>query len=340
MLNLERHWYRSSYSWLAYVLLPLSGIFYLLTTLRRFLYRIKVKKSHRFFVPVIVVGNITVGGTGKTPFVIWLANFLIIQGLRPGIVSRGVGGQQQRLPRWVDKSSDPAFLGDEAILLAKQSNCPVVVGIDRVAAVKELLAKTACNVVISDDGLQHYRLKRDIEIAIIDGRRGLGNRTLLPAGPLRELPSRLEEVDFVVKHVASSEQQITKNEYKMLLRGNVLVSVKDEQQKIPFNQFLHKKVHAVAAIGHPQRFFDTLRREGFDIIEHVFLDHYLYQSQDFDFGDALPIIMTEKDAVKCRLFSDERFWYLPVTMAMDTLFCERLLTILNPALVGEVVNGK
>lgn len=311
---MERHWYRSSYDFVTFPLLPLSWMFKSIVSVRRFLYRSKFKKSYEFPVPVIVVGNITVGGTGKTPFVIWLANFLRQQGLQPGIVSRGVGGKQERKPRWVNQDSDPSQVGDEAILLIKRSQCPVVIGIDRVAAVKELLANSTCNIVISDDGLQHYRLSRDIEIAIVDGIRNLGNRSLLPAGPLRESPKRLQEVDFVVRHGEAGV-----NEYGMTLFGNKLVSVKRTDQAIDLNQF--SKVHAVAGIGNPERFFASLEKQGLTIVRHPFKDHYLYQESDFNFGDDLPIVMTEKDAVKCLRFADERFWCLPV----DVQIAESLL---------------
>ncbi len=312
-LTLESHWYRSSYSWLTVLLLPLSWLFRLVVAIRYFLYRFKIKKSFKFNVPVIVVGNMTVGGTGKTPFVIWLAQFLQKEGFTPGIVSRGVGGEQLSVPYWVDATADPAMVGDEALLLVRRTHCPMVVGVDRVAAVKELLQKSNCNIVISDDGLQHYRLGRMIEIAIIDGERRFGNGCLLPAGPLREPLKRLQRVDVVVVNGDQSE----KNEECMHLQGNKLVSLVKNHQIQSVTEFKNKTVHAIAGIGNPSRFFSALLHEKIQLIEHVFPDHYLYQASDIHFPDDLPVIMTEKDAVKCIGFADERHWYLPVQAEMS-----------------------
>ena len=327
MANLERYWYRSSLNLLTFLLLPLAFIFRCAVALRRFLYRKKIFKSHRFSVPIIVVGNITVGGTGKTPFVTWLVQTLRAHGYRPGVVSRGVGGQQQLLPRWVNVHSNPIEVGDEAILLAKRTECSVVIGVDRVAVVKELLDKTDCNVVISDDGLQHYRLARDIEIAIIDGDRRLGNRQFLPAGPLRESPQRLNEVDFVIcnRAVGGARNPIFQRGCDMELRGNFLVSVRNDEQKIQIENIQGKKIHALAAIGNPQRFFNSLRDRNIEVIEHVFPDHYIYHADDLVFADDLMIVMTEKDAVKCRHFANEKCWYLPVDVKIDPILSEQIL---------------
>lgn len=321
---MERHWYRSSYTVLTILLLPLSLIFRGLVTLRRFLYRRNILKTYHFSVPIIVVGNITVGGTGKTPFVIWLAQLLKSQGFLPGIVTRGVGGRQQPSPRWINRESSPAEVGDEAILLAKRTQVPVVVGIDRVAAVRELLAKTNCNVVISDDGLQHYRLGRHIEIAIMDGARGLGNENFLPAGPLRESPARLAEVDFVIW-----QDEKKSHPFSMQLLGDKLVCVKDEANTILLESIRHKQVHACAAIGNPVRFFTHLKNKNISIREHNFPDHYLYRQEDFNFGDDKMIIMTEKDAVKCQFFATEKYWYLPVEAVVSEEFEKLFLDTLR-----------
>lgn len=321
-MDIERHWYSRSLTALTLWLLPLSWIFYGIITLRSILYRNHIKKSQHFPVPIIVVGNITVGGTGKTPLVIWLTHWLRAQGYRPGIVSRGVGGQQSKHPRSVLPDSLAEQVGDEALLLAKRSQCPVMLCIDRVAAVNMLLATTDCNIVIADDGLQHYRLARDIEIAVIDGDRRFGNACLLPAGPLREPISRLQHVDFVMVQGIAND-----NEFAMSLRGDEWVSVMDAEMKKPFSSF--KKAHAFAAIGNPERFFTRLRQAGIDVIPHYFQDHYRYRACDFDLGDDLPILMTEKDAVKCQDFADDRFWYLPVDMQVDPLFENQLLAKLT-----------
>lgn len=313
-MNIEHLWYRKSYSF-TYLLYPFALIFRLLITVRSFLYRINLLKKVHFTQPVIVIGNITVGGTGKTPFVIWLAEFLKKQGLKPGIVSRGVGSRNKhRKPRRVMPHDDPRDVGDEAVLITQRTLCPMVVAIDRVQAVKELLAYTDCNVVIADDGLQHYRLARDIEIAIIDGERGFGNGFLLPAGPLREKPARLKRVDFVIEHGKYNE---------MYLQGSQAVSLLNSAFH-PLNSLAGKTWHAVTGIGNPKRFFSLLRKEGFSIIEHAFPDHHLYTCKDFDFGDQLPIMMTEKDAVKCKAFADSRFWYLPVDAIIDAGLQQRL----------------
>lgn len=314
-----KSWYQYSLTLTTILLLPLSWIFRVVVALRYFLYRCGIKKIVRFPVPIIVIGNITVGGTGKTPLVIWLADFLKSRGYTPGIVSRGIGGKQQRTPYFVEKNSDPALVGDEALLIARNTDCPLVICIDRAAAVEELLKKTACDIVISDDGLQHYRLGRDIEIALIDGARGLGNRQLLPAGPLREAPSRLNRVDFIVRQGKASY-----GEYAMQLHGDTLVSLRD-QNSIPFEKWRGKTVHAVAGIGNPERFFSSLRAAGFNCIPHAFPDHHHYQAGDFSFHDALPIVMTEKDAVKCELFCDERFWFVPVKAVVDEKLGEEIL---------------
>jgi tetraacyldisaccharide 4'-kinase len=333
-LNLEQHWYRKSYTWLTLLLLPLSGLFYFIISLRQFCYRIGLKKTIHFPVPVIVIGNITTGGTGKTPLVIALAKFLKAEGFNPGIVSRGVGGMKHNVPQIVNEKSDAAVVGDEALLLAKKTECPMVVCIDRVAAVRELLDLSQCNLVIADDGLQHYRLGRAIEIAVMDGARRYGNGCLLPAGPLRELPTRLKKVDCIVTQgeTGNITMQLKGDELRAIQGGAITMQLKGDElhaiqsgAKKPVDQLAHQIVHAVAAIGNPTRFFATLRSKGLNIIEHVFPDHYLFKEQDFDFSDRHSIIMTEKDAVKCETFADERFWYLPVKAIVDKRLGELLL---------------
>jgi tetraacyldisaccharide 4'-kinase len=322
--NLQRHWYQPKLTLLAALLLPLAWVFRCVVSARRFFYKTHFKKIHRFTAPIIVVGNITVGGTGKTPLVIWLAKFLAENGFKPGIVSRGIGGRKQLTPRWIDSHDDPHEVGDEAILLAKHTQCPVVIGLNRVAAVRELLQHSDCNIVISDDGLQHYAMHRDIEIAVIDGERQLGNRALLPAGPLREPPQRLKQVDFIVHHGQSSSDRMV-----MKLEGKQLISVENEYIKKSLHDFAHQRVHAVAAIGHPERFFSQLTQCKLQLIEHVFSDHYLFEKNDIDFADELPVIMTEKDAVKCKDFVNGRHWYLPVEAKVDIRLGRELLSKLN-----------
>ncbi|MES2217865.1 MAG: tetraacyldisaccharide 4'-kinase [Pseudomonadota bacterium] len=318
MRFVENHWYRDTHSFLSFCLLPLSLLFGAVVYARRALYRSGLKKTYHAPVPVIVVGNITTGGTGKTPLVIWLANFLKAQGYKPGIVSRGCGGDGTI--KSVAKNSSAKEAGDEAVLIARRTGCVVVTATDRVAAVQKLLAEQDCDIVISDDGLQHYRLGRQVEIAMVDGSRRFGNQSLLPAGPLREPVSRLRQVDFVV-----TQQQAGVDEFEMVLDGDEVVAVNNAGLTKSLQDFKGTQVHAVAALGNPQRFFTSLRAQGIYIIEHRYPDHYHFRKKDLYFGDDLPVIMTEKDAVKCAAVVDPRHWYLPVQAVMAPLFGESLL---------------
>lgn len=323
MLDMASYWYRQKKYRLFWLLVPVALLFRAVTALRRFLYQFGVLHSYRFPVPVIVVGNITVGGTGKTPFVIWLTQQLILHGYKPGIVSRGVGGQKQLVPHLVQASDSPQHVGDEALLLQRRSHCPVVICIDRVAAVRKLLTH-GCDVVISDDGLQHYRLARDIEIAIVDGARRFGNGWVLPAGPLREPITRLKKVNFVVVNGGD-----THDSYTMALESDVLVSVTNPGEEKILSALQATSVHAVAGIGHPARFFAQLSRAGLQVIPHAFPDHYLYQATDFNFNDTLPILMTEKDAVKCEAFADQRFWWLRIKTIVTEKLIHQILACLK-----------
>ncbi|OGT45680.1 MAG: tetraacyldisaccharide 4'-kinase [Gammaproteobacteria bacterium RIFCSPHIGHO2_12_FULL_41_20] len=316
---LERCWYRPHFHILSLLLLPLSWLFLCGVGIRHCLYRCGIKTTYRFSVPVIVVGNISVGGTGKTPFVIWLAKLLRAQGWQPGIVSHGIGGHVHTRPRKVYAQDEVAVVGDEALLLVRHTGCPLVVCKDRVAAVRALLAdSTSCDVVISDDGLQHYALGRDIEVAIVDGERRFGNGWLLPAGPLREPLSRLQRVDKVIVNGSAD----------MLLQSYPWAAVQ-EGISAGMSPLPGTTIHAVAAIGNPGRFFAYLRKQGFTIIEHIFPDHYLYQAADLNFTDSLPIVMTEKDAVKCARFADARFWYVPVEAIVADEVRAYLLNLLS-----------
>lgn len=322
MKRLDELWYASSFTSL--LLAPLGWLFCFLATLRRMAYRLGLLTIQRMPVPVIVVGNITVGGTGKTPLVAWLARFLKQVGYTPGIVSRGYGGRNENRVQTVGSDSDPAMAGDEAILLARRSGCRVVVGADRVAAARALLEQGYCDVIISDDGLQHFRLGRDVEIAVIDGVRRLGNRRCLPAGPLREPVRRLRHVDIVVVNGAREE-----GAYSMHLTGFEAVNLLDEGLSRPLAEFRGDEVHAVAGIGNPVRFFSQLRENGLHAVEHPFPDHYPYQPVDLAFTDGRPLLMTEKDAVKCRGFAQSHFWYVPVEARLDKGFGERVLALLK-----------
>jgi tetraacyldisaccharide 4'-kinase len=318
-------WYRRS-PWLL-LLLPLSLLYRVATSLRRLLYRAGLLKMHRLPVPVIVVGNLAVGGTGKTPLVAWLAEYLKQAGYRPGIVARGYGGRAGHWPQQVRPDSDPVMVGDEAVLLAARSGCPMAVGPDRVAAARSLLEHRDCDLILSDDGLQHYALQRDIEIAVIDGVRRFGNGFYLPAGPLREPVKRLARVDLVVVNGLGN-----RGEYPMTMRLNSVHELQDgEAAARDLRSFRGQSVHAVAGIGNPERFFAALRQAGLRLEEHIFPDHHLYARGDLEFGDGRPVIMTEKDAVKCRGFGMRNCWYAPATIEMPREFATRVSTLLTDA---------
>ncbi len=312
------------------VLLPLSWLFRAVAWLRRAIYTSRLLNVYRAPIPVIVVGNISVGGNGKTPLVIWLAETLRGYGFKPGIIARGYRGRARSWPQLVRADSDPVAVGDEAIVLARRTRLPVAVGPRRADDVVALLRHSDANIIISDDGLQHYALARDIEIAVLDGVRRTGNGTCLPAGPLREPPSRLDEVDLVVTNGLAS-----RGEFPMRYRPGPLRRVGDARVAVPLEEFAPKVVHAVAAIGNPEGFLALLKRHGFRCTAHRFPDHHRYQAQDFDFGDDAPIVMTEKDAVKCEHFCDDRFWYLPIEAELPDVFERRLKTLLKKIFDGQ-----
>jgi tetraacyldisaccharide 4'-kinase len=289
-------------------------LFAAIAAARRSLYRMGILRAARVGIPVVVVGNITAGGSGKTPVVLWVVQALAAQGWRPGIVSRGYGGRVSTLreaPAAVHRASDPAVVGDEPVLLAQRSGCPVWVGADRVAACRALRTHhPECDVLVLDDGLQHYALARDVEIAVVDAR-GFGNGRRLPAGPLREPVSRLQEVDAVVCNGASGVQG-----FAMRLEGRGFVRLM-EPASPPEGSPGARRVHAVAGIGDPPRFFRHLEALGLEVVPHAFPDHHPFAAADLDFGDALPVVMTEKDAVKCAGFARPDWWMLPVAAEID-----------------------
>lgn len=322
MDGLQRHWYRITP--LHLILLPLSLLFRLLAAIRRALYRSGILASAKLPVPVIVVGNVTVGGSGKTPLTLWLAQQLIEDGWHPGIVSRGyTQGQSSRTaPQPVYATSDPAAVGDEPVLMAQRKLCPVWVGRDRAAAGHALLqAHPECDVLLSDDGLQHYRLQRDVEIAVIDGARRFGNGQLLPAGPLREPVSRLNNVEAVVIHGGGTQA----GEFGMQLHGDVFYNLLNPETTARAGDFNGMRVHAIAGIGHPQRFFHHLQHLGISAQQHPFPDHHRYAEEEIPFADADAILMTEKDAVKCTAFATEKCWVLRVDAQPDPSLFQHLL---------------
>lgn len=322
MKRLDHYWYARS-PWLV-LLTPFSLLFRILVRLRRSAYRRGLLRSRRIDAPVIVVGNITVGGTGKTPLVAWLAGYLGEQGFKPGIIARGYGGRAASWPQQVRADSDPAVVGDEAVLLAGMTGCPMAVGPDRVAAAEALLKFNDCDLVICDDGLQHYALQRDIEIIVIDGVRRFGVGFMLPAGPLREPVSRLQQADLLVVNGIGAS-----GEHPMKLKSGPAHHLRDPGVTKPLSDFRDFKVHAVAGIGNPERFFQSLRQVIRRVEEHPFPDHYRYRASDLRFEDDAPVLMTAKDAVKCRRFAFGNEWYVPVRAELSRDFQLRLGTLLE-----------
>ncbi|MDC0598568.1 tetraacyldisaccharide 4'-kinase [Gammaproteobacteria bacterium] len=320
-------WYKKSV-WLV-LLKPLSFIFRIVSEYRRRQFSKGRKKQYQADIPVIVVGNISVGGTGKTPLVIYLVEQLKKAGYSPGVVSRGYRSKAKSYPFKVLPDSSPLESGDEALLIAQNTQCPVIIDADRVAAVKILEQDYDCDVILSDDGLQHYRMARDIEIAVVDGTRGFGNGLLFPAGPLREKPSRLTEVDYVICN-SKSNAEVPVNSVPMELISQSLCHIKSgEHFPVDEKAGNRQKVHAVAGIGNPERFFTSLCECGFDIITHVFKDHHQYSKADISFDDELDVVMTEKDALKCKGFAGEKDWYLKVEAVLRASFMQNLLTQLK-----------
>lgn len=318
----QAQWYKFSF-WQV-LLVPFSWLFRLLSLSRRMAYRAGIFKVWRAPVPVIVVGNLTVGGTGKTPLTLWMAHFLAARGYRPGIVSRGYGGRAPGA-RAVNASDAAAEVGDEPLLLARRSACPVWVGKIRPAAARGLLAAhPECDVLICDDGLQHHALARDVEIAVI-GRDGLGNGLLLPAGPLREPASRLRSVDAVV----TDAEHAAPGRFAMRLVGATFRNVLDNGRTAIAADLAGLNLHAVAGIGNPQRFFDSLKLLGLSFVSHPFPDHHPYQAGDLQFEGAQAILMTEKDAVKCAAFAQPHWWYLEVDAQVSEALGEHILNIIR-----------
>jgi tetraacyldisaccharide 4'-kinase len=338
--SLERRWYGDAGPlWLA----PLSFLYGAAMGLRSILYRIGLRHRVRVGVPVVVVGNLTVGGTGKTPLVAWLSQHLSACGMRVAIVSRGYGGRARGVNR-VTVHSRASEVGDEPLLLAKRSQATVFVGKDRVAAAKAAVADRA-DIVISDDGLQHLALKRDCEIVVIDGQRGFGNGCLLPRGPLRELPRRLRRVNAVVVNGAATQpgfelpKFVQDTRFQMNLRPGDAWPVRGGASLRSLSSFRGAGVHAVAAIGNPQRFFDMLRSAGLTVYEHPMPDHHPFKPGDLNFGDALPVVMTEKDAVKCAAFADERCWFVPVTAEFSEAESRALIDVVLARVHAHLTSG-
>ncbi|WP_119628766.1 tetraacyldisaccharide 4'-kinase [Methylocaldum marinum] len=327
---LQREWYEKPSP--NPFLIPLAATFRKIVTIRRWTYRRGVKRVSRLPVPAIVVGNLTVGGTGKTPLIVWLARFLKEKGFRPGIISRGYGAARARQPLQVFENSDPQDVGDEPLLIARRTACPVFVFHQRVEAANALLEKTGCNIILSDDGLQHYALDRDLEIVVVDGSRRFGNGLCLPAGPLREPVERLNSVDMTVSSEATAP-----GAYAMFLEGEIAVNLQDESVKRPLESFCGHPFVAIAGIGNPGRFFRHLGTFGLQFDCREFPDHHRYRAEDLAFAEECSLVMTEKDAVKCVAFANSNFWYVPVEARLPTEFGKNLLTLLKAKCDGQKI---
>ncbi|MDU8924517.1 tetraacyldisaccharide 4'-kinase [Pasteurellaceae bacterium LIM206] len=300
-----KFWYSKAKT--AYLLLPFSLLFRLISSVRRGLFKLGLLKSYRAPVPVIIVGNLSVGGNGKTPVVIWLVQALRQKGLRVGVISRGYGSQSKVYPLLVKADTDPVEGGDEPVLIAKRTGAPVCISPERRQAIELLLAQSPCDIIVSDDGLQHYRLQRDFEIVVMDAVRGFGNGLLLPAGPLRELPDRLKTVDLVIANGQANRYA----QAVMTLVPRYAVNLVTCEKR-PLTEF--EQVVAVAGIGNPQRFFQMLQGLNIRLIEtHAFRDHQKFTPELFEkLPKTAPHFMTEKDAVKCMAFALPNWWYVPV----------------------------
>ena len=313
---------------------PLSWLYGGAVSARRAAYKRGLLQSHAISRPVIVVGNLTVGGTGKTPLTIWLANHLRQRGLEVGLVSRGYGREQNGL-RVVRPDSSWQEVGDEPLILQRRTGCMTIVASDRVAGARELVARGA-QVILADDGLQHLRMRRDCEIVVVDGTRGFGNGRVLPAGPLRESGSRARAVDALVVNGGTPTEplrgvptELAAAALRMRLVAAEARQLRGAEQVQPLEAFRDRPVHAVAGIGNPQRFFADLRARGIEVIEHPFPDHHVFAPADLDFGDGLAVLMTEKDAVKCRAIAGPRLWYVPVEAAFSDADSRRLLDLVT-----------
>jgi len=308
--RLDAYWYSNNA--VAQWLRPIAFVYCCLVVVRRTLYKLRLLSVYRPPVPVIVVGNMTVGGTGKTPLVIWLVKQLLKEGYSPGVVSRGYGGQARSWPQQVRPDSDPRTVGDEAVIIARQLAVPMAVGPKRAHAARALLEKSQIDVLVSDDGMQHYALGRDIEIAVVDGVRRFGNKHCLPAGPLREPLWRLGAADHIVVKGLAGQGEVA-----MSYTQGRITNLQDSSKTITWEELQRTPVHLVAGIGHPKHFFEQVSQKGIESIEHSFDDHHSFESEDLNFGDEYPVLMTEKDAIKCRAFASENLWYLPIEADVD-----------------------
>jgi tetraacyldisaccharide 4'-kinase len=311
-------------------LMPLSVVFGVVAALRRLAFRVGLLRSIRMDRPVIVVGNISVGGTGKTPLVIWITEFLQARGATVGVVTRGYGGSATSWPQVVTKDSQAQDVGDEAVLIAHRTAALVVAGPDRVATARRAI-ELGATVIVLDDGLQHYRLVRDFEIAVIDAQRRLGNGWLLPAGPLREPAERLQRADVVV--ATQRESDLIRGLDNEIFANHSIVEAEcvTTSERRPLSSFAERIVHAVAGIGNPDAFFTMLRAHGLQIDARALPDHAGLTVNDVTFDDDAPVLMTEKDAVKCRSFANDRHWAVRLDVTFNAADEARLADALTKA---------
>lgn len=303
----------------------IAPVYAAVVALRRLMYRRGWRKQHHPGVPVIVVGNLVAGGSGKTPLVIALVQHLQKAGFVPGVASRGYGRAEPKTARWVEAGMDPIYTGDEPLLIATMTGAKVRVDRDRVAAASALVSQ-GCNVIVCDDGLQHYRLARDIEIEVQDVRRRYGNGRMLPAGPLREPLERAADCAFRVVNcgVAVETKASGLGEWAMHLAVGRVRALSGGRE-LSLQKFADQRVHAVAGIGEPERFFGMLREHGIGVVPHAFPDHYAYAAEDFDLGSPLPVLMTEKDAVKCASFAQPNWYSVPIDAQLPEAFWDELI---------------
>ena len=317
---LNHLWYGKSA--VAKLLLPISFVFSAAARSRK---NKQLKQQIKFRVPVVVIGNISVGGTGKTPMTIFLVEELTKIGLRVGVATRGYGGSLKSTTR-VQQSHNAETVGDEPWLMYTRLDAPIVIGADRVNVIATLIDKYSCNIVVCDDGLQDYRFFHDVEICMVDGQRLYGNQHLLPAGPLRESIQRIDACDFVVVN-SKSVPEISMDSMQICFDG--LININNPEETKLLSDFVNDKVHAIAGIANPDKFFELLKQEGLSIVEHVFPDHARYNKQELSFDDGAPVIMTEKDAVKCLHLNIDNAWYLPVSAKLPDNFIARLQSKLS-----------
>ncbi len=314
----RNHWQTKNFVSIA--LLPLSVLYGLYGTTRRIFYRLRNRVGTRLPAMVIVVGNISVRGTGKSPVVIWLVRLLKAVGYRPGVICRAADDSAISQPQLVTTKSDPACVGDEAVLIAKRSRCPVALGRQRTEVGKALVKQYNCNVLICYGGLQDYGVIRDIEVLVVDGKRRYGNGYCLPSGPLRESAARVRNADFIVCNGRAMDR-----EYAMGLSGATAVNLMNPQQQEPLSGFRNIRVNALAGIEDPSRYFDMLRAHGLEVNEHVFPSDHTFTSKDLGFEEDAPLLMTEKDAMKIKPYAKPNHWYVPISAVLGKKFAERLI---------------